>query len=319
MYLTKYIAKRVFWGIITLFIVLFISFWLLHLLNVEVPMDKTLAQIQAARREAMGYNKPIVVQFQRWITAFINGNWGTSYFIEIGIPVLDIFKRRLVPTLAVNIYSELLILPLGILLGIFAALKKNKWQDYMVSSVFMIFMTLPSFVWCFFWMYTICFLWPIFPLQVYSLSEAGSWFSMKMLYSMIPAILSLTLGAIARLARQVRAELSDQISTDYMLLARAKGLTYRQAIFRHSLKNAFVPIFPGIIAGFIFLLSGSIFVETIFGIPGVGKLMVQSITFRDYDVFMACMAFFGIIGMVASIIYDISFGIIDPRIKMGAK
>jgi len=319
MYLAKYIAKRLFWGIITLICVLFISFWLLKMLKFEIPLDKIAAEIQARRNEALGYNKPIFVQFWLWFSHLLQGDWGTSYFIEKLTPVLDIIKRRMVPTVALNLYAEILIIPLGILLGIYAAIKKNKWQDHVINTVVMVFITLPTFVMCFFWMYTICFKLHWFPLQVYSLNDAGGQFTWKMIYSMVPAILAMSLGSIASLTRRVRAELTDQIDTDYMLLARTKGLTYRQAIFRHSLKNAFVPIFPGIIAGFLGMLGGSYYIETIFGIPGIGKLTVQALNYLDYDVFMSCEAFYGIISMLASIIYDISFGIIDPRIKMGAR
>ncbi|MDR0915885.1 MAG: ABC transporter permease [Oscillospiraceae bacterium] len=303
----------------TTLIVLFITFWLIRLLKIEVPLDKVAAQIQEQRREALGYNKPILVQFWRWISHLVRGDWGTSYFIEKLVPVSDIIKRRLVPTVTINIYSEVLIIPLGILLGIFAATKKNKWQDHVINTGVMMFMTVPSFVMCFLWMYILCYRLGWFPMQIYSLSESGGWFTGKMLYSMVPGILALTLGNIASLARQVRAELTDQIEADYMLLARAKGLTYRQAIYKHSLKNAFIPIFPGIIAGFLGLFAGSFFVENIFGIPGIGKLTLQALNTYDYDVFMSCEAFYGIIGMLATIIYDISFGIIDPRIKMGAR
>jgi ABC-type dipeptide/oligopeptide/nickel transport system permease component len=319
MYLAKYIAKRIFWGLITTLVVLFISFWLIRMLKYEIPVDKNAAAILAARREALGWNKPIPIQFWLWITHVLQGDLGTSYFIEKLVPATEIFKRRLVPTLTINIYVEAITIPVGILLGIYAATKKNKWQDYLISTGVMIFITLPTFVMCFFWMFALSFKLGWFPLQVYSLTEAGSWWSAKMLYSMTPAIIAMSLYGVAGLTRRVRAELTDQIETDYMLLARAKGLTYRQAIFRHSLKNAFIPIFPGIISGFLGLFAGSMYVEIIFGIPGMGRLFIQALNTLDYDLFMACEAFYGIIAMFAQIVYDISFGIIDPRIKMGAR
>ena len=155
---------------------------------------------------------------------------------------------------------------------------------------------------------------------MYSLADAGgSYFSWKMFTSMIPAIVSLSFGEIAGLCRFTRAELTETLTQDYMLLARTKGLTRGQATRRHALKNAMVPILPSIIASFIGILGGSMVIEQIFAIPGVGQLYIQSITQLDYDVFMLDTIFYTFIGLLAGIMVDISYGFIDPRIRMGEK
>ena len=208
---------------------------------------------------------------------------------------------------------------MGIAFGIYAAVKKNKWQDHVISTAVMIFVSIPSYVYAFLVQYFLGFLGGL-ELDVYSLQEAGgSWFSLKMLYSMILPILALSFGSVAGLCRFTRAELTESLTSEYMLLARTKGLTRAQATTRHALKNAMVPILPSIIASFIGILGGSMIIEQIFGIPGVGRLFIQSINLRDYDVFMIDSVFYTFINLLAGILVDISYGFIDPRIRMGAK
>ena len=140
-----------------------------------------------------------------------------------------------------------------------------------------------------------------------------------MLRSMFPAILSLAFGTIAALTRFSRAELADAMTEDYMLLARTKGLTRGQMIRRHALRNAMVPIFPMILGEFVGILGGSLIIEGIFSIPGVGSLYTTAITVRDYNFFMALTFFYTLIGLLSSLMVDISYGITDPRIQMGER
>ena len=136
---------------------------------------------------------------------------------------------------------------------------------------------------------------------------------------MVPAILSLSFYTIATLTRFTRAELSEVLTGDYLLLARTKGLTRNQAIVRHAMRNAMVPILPMILGEFIGIIGGSIIIEQIFSIPGIGSLFVQSINLRDYNFFMADTVIYTLIGLVSGLVIDLSYGFIDPRIKMGAR
>ena len=140
-----------------------------------------------------------------------------------------------------------------------------------------------------------------------------------MFKSMMPATLSLCLGSIAGYARFTRAELTEVLTSEFMLLARTKGLTRGQATVRHALRNSMVPIFPSILSEFVAVLSGSLVIERMFSIPGVGRLYLDSITYMDYDFFMLLSGFYCLVGLAAGIIVDISYGFIDPRIRMGAK
>ncbi len=140
-----------------------------------------------------------------------------------------------------------------------------------------------------------------------------------MFLSMLPAVFSMSFGSIAGYARYTRAELTEVLTSEFMLLARTKGLTKAQATVRHALRNAMVPIFPSIIGEFVSVLSGSLIIEKIFQIPGVGGLYLASINSRDYDFFMMLAGFYLLVGLLAGLVVDLSYGVIDPRIRMGAK
>ena len=321
MRMTKYVIKRILLMLFVLFVITTICFMLIRMLPRELPLDVNQAEVIKQRWEALGYNKPLIEQYGIYLyNIFTEGDFGTSWYIQFRQPALDVLTGRLLPTVMVNLYSLIFSIPLGILLGIYAAVKKNKWQDSLISTSVMIFVSVPSYVYAFLVQYFLYFKLGWLPLQVYSLAEAGgSWFTPKMFYSMIAPILALSFGTIAGLVRFTRAELTETLTSDYMLLARTKGLTRAQATTRHALKNAMVPILPMIISSFVGILGGSFVIEKIFAIPGVGQLYLQSITLFDYDVFMIDCVFYVFIGLLAGIIVDLSYGFIDPRIRMGEK
>lgn len=319
----KYVLKRVALMFFTLFIITAICFVLIRLLPNNPADGLSLEQKKAVldRMDALGYNEPLLTQFGIYLkNIFTEWDWGTSWYIKFREPAWDLLTGRLLPTVLVNVYSLVFSIPLGILLGIYAAIKKNKWQDSLISTSVMVFVSVPSYVYAFLVQYFFYFKWDILPLQVYSLADAGgSWFTGKMFISMLPAVIALSFGTIAGMCRFTRAELTETLTSDYMLLARAKGLTRSQATSRHALKNAMVPILPSIISSFISILGGSFVIEKIFSIPGVGGLYLESINRFDYDVFMMDCVFYVFIGLLAGIIVDLSYGFIDPRIRMGEK
>lgn len=316
----KYVIKRVLLALMTAFIIMFISFVFIKMLEPEVPMLGTEAQNEMARREALGYNKPILVQFGIYLKNIITSwDWGTSWEISYLTPVTEIIIKRLPPTVILNVYSALFSLPLGIVLGVIAALRKNTWLDHTISTVVMLFVSVPSFVYAFLLQYIVGFRLGWLPLIVSSVADSGGWFTWAMFKSMIMPILSLSFGIIAGYARLTRAELVESLTSDYMLLARTKGLNKTQATVRHALKNAMVPILPSIVASFLSVLGGSMIIEKIFAVNGIGGLMISAINSRDYDVFVATTMFYTIIGLLANIVVDLSYGFLDPRIRIGER
>ena len=318
MYMFKYILKRIGLMLMTFLIIMIICFTLIKLL--PLPNEKVFGQdsnIIKLQREAMGYGKPILVQFWMYLkNIFLYGNFGVGEQMYTGQSVAKIFVSKLPPTILVNVYSTILSVPLGIGLGIFAALKKNKWQDHVVSTGVMIIVSVPSYIYAFLVQYLLCFKLGWFPFLMEPSTDYLSW---NMFVSLFPAVLCLSFGSIAGYARFTRAELTEVLTSEFMLLARTKGLTRGQATVRHALRNAMVPIFPSIISEFISVLSGSLVIESIFAIPGVGGLYVTAINSQDYNFFMLISAFYTLIGLAAGILVDISYGFIDPRIRMGAR
>lgn len=318
--MTKYVIKRILLMFLTLFVIMTMCFVLIKLLPLpavrEMGRDVNLIM---AKREQMGYNKPIMVQyFLFWKSIVTAWDWGVGEQMYEGLSVWNVLINKLPYTVLVNLYSILIAIPLGLMLGIYAALKKNRWQDHLISTLVVVFISVPSYVYAFLVQYLFCFRLGWFPLTLESLDNA-SLFSARMFRSMFPAIMSLGFGVVAGLTRYTRAELSEVLTGDYMLLARTKGLTKAQAISRHALRNAMVVILPMIIGEFIGILGGSLIIENIFAIPGIGNLYISSINVRDYNFFMALTVFYTFIGLASGIIIDISYGFIDPRIRMGSK
>lgn len=321
MKMSKYVVKRIVLMFFVLFVITAICFTLIRILPRELPTEKNQAEVIAARWEALGYNEPLIVQFGIYLkNIFTKWDWGTSWYIQFRQPAWDLLTGRLLPTVLVNLYSLLLSIPLGLLLGIYAAIKKNKWQDTLISTAVMVFVSVPSYVYAFLVQYYLYFKLDLLPLQVYSLADAGgSWFTGKMFVSMIAPVLALSFSTIAGMCRFTRAELTETLTSDYMLLARTKGLTKTQATIRHAMKNCAVVILPAIFSSFIGIMSGSLVIEKIFSVPGIGNLYLNAINGRDYNIFMIDTVFYTAVGLLAGIVVDVSYGFIDPRIRMGSK
>ena len=318
MYMLKYVAQRISLMLMTLFIITLMCFGLVRMLPpAPLPPGDPHAAVIEAQREAMGYNKPYLVQFGLYLKGiFTEGTFGISDKLYFGREVTDVFVEKLPATMVVNLYSIVLSIPIGIGFGIWAALKKDTWIDNVISTGTMALISVPSFVYAFLIQYFLSYKLGWFP---FLLKSGTDWFSWPMFVSMIPPVLSLSLGVIAGFTRTTRAELTEVLTSEFMLLARTKGLTKFQATLRHALKNCMVVIVPSIFGQFVGILSGSLIIEKLFGIPGVGQLYLNAINAPDYPMFMLDTIFYTAIGLVAGIVVDISYGFIDPRIRMGSK
>jgi len=343
----KYSIKRIILALITAFIILTLTFFLVKSLGIKdttfggkpqvryaffmkqvnlgyclvfntphPEYGKLLCQIKIEDLTYYFYEKPIIEQYGAWIVnIFTKWDWGTSIAIEPNVTAMQIIGERLPTSLVINIISVVIAVPLGIGLGILAGLKKNTWIDHTISTLVMIFVSIPSFVIIALLMYFLCFKNQILPSKWPTPTARAS---TKALAYIIPVV-SLSFGSVCGYTRFVRAELCEVMSSEYLLLARTKGLTKTQAITRHALRNAFVPILPSILAEFIGVFSGSIVLEKLYGIPGIGGLYIEAIQQADYNVLMVDMAIFTTVGLLANIILDLSYGFIDPRIRMGEK
>ena len=343
----KYVLKRLGLALVTSFIILSLTFLLIKCLPFERPLG--LIENQFAYYEnqvqdgfvvcfthpstAYGellfsyklpgtnvtnyyYQKPIIDQYVQWMGNIITEwDWGVSSHYKPNVTAISIILDQIPYTIKINIFATLISVPMGILLGIVAALNKNKPIDHFLSTAVMITTSIPSFVLITFLLLVFCYNNQILPTQ-WPPDRAPM--NERILGYVLP-ICCLSFGSIAGYCRFVRAELCEVMSSEYLLLARTKGLTKRQAILRHALRNAMVPIVPSILAEVIGLLGGSMILENLYGIPGIGRLYVDALNAKDYNVLFVDMAVFTTIGLVAGVVLDISYGFIDPRIRMGAK
>ena len=344
----KYSLKRILLAFITAFIILTLTFFLVkslpprgvvspddnvrwafyineenlgYVIHTNVPSDQYGQLLEGfydiGGKDYFFYQKPIFDQYISWLGNIVTKwDWGTSTVIKPGVSTIQIIKERIPYTISVNVIAVILSVPLGIALGILAGLKKNTWIDHTISTMVMVFISIPSFVVISFMIYFFAFkgnlpiVWP----------DPDQTPATKALGFIIP-VLALSFGSICGYCRFVRAELCEVMSSEYLLLARTKGLTKSQAITRHALRNAFVPILPSILAEVIGVFSGSMILENLYAIHGIGDLYITALNQAnpDYNVLMVDMAIFTTVGLLAGIVLDLSYGFIDPRIRMGEK
>src|SRR5690554_354563 len=310
----NYILKRLGLMLITFVIIIFLIFVFIKLMPnfYEVGIDQD-PQIYEAWLESQGFNKPILTQFFIWLgNIFKHGDFGIS-FHKNNAPVAQYVLSRLPRTIRINIFPFLISVPIGITLGIVAALKKNKMTDHAISLGVMFFISVPSFVVAVLLQYYVFYGWKLIPSEFATLGEhnLAPLFSREAFLTRIVPIFVLSVGTIAGWTRTLRAELTESLTQEYMLLARAKGLTKGQATVRHALRNAFVPFAPAIIGGFIALLGGSLIIERTFGITGIGQSYIEALEqpkgVPDYPMIMMLNVFYVSIGLLTAIVGDLSY------------
>ncbi|MCR5373952.1 MAG: ABC transporter permease [Lachnospiraceae bacterium] len=313
----KYIFKRIVLAIVSMFIVMTVLFVLLRLIPnpVELGVNNEGKALIEMRR-AWGYYDPIPTQYAIFLkNLFTKFDWGFCTTVGTFLtPVTEYVASKFPFTIYINVFAALISVPLGLFFGIIAAVYKNKWPDQIINVFIMVFISVPSFVYAFVMQYYMGFKWGLCPLVLESGTDFFSW---HMFRSAIMPIMSLSFHPIAFYMRYVRAELTETLTTDYMLLARTKGLTRAQASFRHAFRNSLIPIFPTILAEIIAVFSGAIITEQVFAIPGIGRTYLMALNLKDYSVFLCLSMFYVVIGFLGGIVFDMSYMLIDPRIRMG--
>ena len=314
----NYKLKRIGLIFVTSSIIIFLVFVFIKLLpqynQAVLGVDPEIRKILEIQE---GYGKPIVEQFFIWIGNLIqDGGLGRS--LKLKRDIMDILVEKIPVSVRLNIIPYFLSIPIGIGLGIWAALKKNKVTDHVISTGVIFFISVPSFVVGTLLQYYAVYVWRIFDSPfVYSETDfvldpvAG-------LASYFMPITVLLIFSIAGLTRVMRAELTEVLTSEFMLLSRTKGLSRRQSTFRHALRNGLVPIAPSLIGGLVSLLGGSLIIERIFRVPGIGGVYLEAFNNFDYSLIMALLMFYTVIGLFATLVVDLSYGLIDPRIRMGA-
>lgn len=314
----KYVMKRIGLMLVTFVVLVFITFFLMKMLpDSHVPPFGTDPAQWDAMRIREGYDKPILVQFGMWVSnIFKYGEFGYSF--HENRDVMKVLSTRIPETIKINIVPFIISVPIGILLGMVAALKKNQKTDHVISFFVMLFISVPSFVVAVLLQYFVVYKWKwIDSAFVLPTSEAAGNIWGAISSRILPTIVLAT-GTIAGWTRTLRAELTEVLTSEYMLLAKSKGLSTKQVTSRHAFRNAFVPFAPALIGGFVSLMAGSIVIEQAFRVAGIGGVYLRAYANRDIALIMIVMMFYTAVGLLSSIVGDISYGFIDPRIKMGA-
>lgn len=302
----RYITQRILYMILTLLIIATITFFLMKLLPGSPfnNQDKLTETQRYALNEKYGLNDPVPVQYINYITKLAQGDLGYTFQFD-GRTVNSLIVNGMGPSATVGFEALLFGTIVGLLLGIMAALKHNTFLDYgaMVIAVFGI--AIPSFVFAGLLQYYVGVKLQWLPVAFWNGPE----------YHILPAF-SLSVGVIATVARFMRTEMLEILGTDYILMARSKGVSKSSVIFKHSVRNSLIPIVTILGPMAIGLITGSLVIENIFAIPGIGEQFVKAIQVNDYPVIMGTTLFFSFLIVAIILIVDILYGIIDPRIRV---
>lgn len=308
--MASYIGKRLVYLVITLLIILTATFFLMKKLP-GTPFDtERFALLPEAQQtqflEKYGLNDPVITQYGKYILNVFKGDLGTSFFYS-GKPVNDVIFGRIGPSALIGLQAILIGLSIGLLLGIIAACRHNSGIDYFTMVLAVLGVSVPNFVVAALLQYFIGLKWGILPVAFWE-----SWES-----SILPSV-ALSFGVTAMIARFMRTEMLDVLAQDYIITARAKGLNQFKVLMRHAIRNSIIPVVTILGPIIVNLLTGSLAVENIYGIPGIGSLFVDCIKTNDYSTIMGITIFYSAFYILVVMIVDILYSIIDPRIRLAA-
>ncbi len=304
----KYILKRIGIAALTLLVILFLLFIMLELMPGSPFNDEKLTQAQRAIINAKyGLDEPVFVRFFKYIKAMVTGDFGVSYNISKNTPISTLLKSRLPLSLRIGGQSVLIGTVIGIILGLIAAIKHNTIFDTITTVISVIGVSLPSYVFAMALIYSFGFKLKWFPLLYQAQAPFES--------TILPTV-ALSMFTIATVARFTRTEMLEVLGTEYMLLAESKGVNNYHLIFKHALRNALIPIITVLAPLIVGLMTGSLVIEKLFSIPGIGSLMVTAIQSNDYNVIITLAFVYSIMFIGIMLVVDILYGVIDPRIRL---
>jgi len=305
----KFILRRIIEIIPILIVVSIVTFLFIHLIpgdpaRLVAGKDATLEEVENVRHD-LGLNKPIVVQYFDYMKNMIQGNLGTS--LTTGLPVIDMFKTRFMPSIYLTFFAMIWATIFGLLMGVLSAVFKNKWPDYFGMIVAVSGISIPGF-----WLGLLLI--QFFSVQLGWLPTGG----IDSLKSYVLPSITLGAGIMSMIARFTRSSLLETLQADYIRTSRAKGLSEKTVIFGHALRNSLISVVT--IAGlqFGFLLGGSVVVETVFSFPGMGRLLIDSISFRDYPVIQSALLLFAFEFILVNLIVDVLYKILNPKIQLNS-
>ncbi|WP_455543144.1 nickel ABC transporter permease [Intestinibacter sp.] len=307
---SKQVVRRLIQMVVVLIGISFITFLLIYM----APGDPVRAMYSSSgvmpseevinqTREAMGLNKPFLVQYFNWLTSCIQGDFGTSY--SSGKPVIGILIQRLVPTLKLAFLSLIIMLVVAIPSGILAAVKQNKFADFLVRGTTFLGVSIPNFWVGLILLYVFALKFKLLPV----VAVGGGFKTM-----ILPAV-TLAFAMAAKYTRQVRTAFLEELNKDYVIGAKARGLSNSKILMRHVFPNSLLPLITLLGLSLGSLLGGTAVVEVIFSYPGLGNLAVSSIMAYDYPVIQAYVLWIALIYMIINLIVDASYTLVDPKVR----
>lgn len=304
----KYVIKRLIYIAVTLWIIVTCTFFLMKNLP-GTPFDAERFAIMTPAQqqqllELYGLNDPVPVQYLKYLRNILHGNLGTSY-TYVNQKVSTVIAQRLGPSFLIGIQAVILGLAVGLLLGILAAWKHNSAIDYLTMILAVLGVSVPNFVAAALLQYFVGLRWGILPV--------GFWTDWRC--SILPTI-ALSFSAVAQVARFMRTEMLDVLNQDYIVTARAKGLNQWEILIKHAIRNSIIPVVTILGPIVIDLMTGSLAVENVFSVPGLGSLFVDCIKGNDYPVIMGITIFYASFYMFVILIVDLLYSVIDPRIRL---
>lgn len=303
----KYFLKRVFFMLVTLWLITTITFFLMKLLpgSPYANQEKlSPEQIEILNKQS-GLDKPVIQQYGMYMGNLVKGDFGTSFQFK-NQPVSKLLGDRIGPSVQLGAQAIIFGTIIGIILGAIAAMRQNTWVDTLSTLIAILGRSIPNFVFAVLLQYVFAIKLKWFPI--------ARW-DQGFMSTVLPTI-ALAMSPLADSARFIRTEMVEVLSSDYIELAKAKGLSRWQVVFRHGLRNSLIPLITLLGPLAVALMTGSLVVENIFAIPGIGEQFVKSIVTNDYPTIMAVTILFSTLLVVVILIVDILYGLIDPRIRV---
>ena len=308
--MAKYVGKRLVYMLVTLFVIVVLTFTLMKLLPGSPFDTERFAKLTVEQQEAAlaryGLDQPIYVQFLKYLGNMLRGDFGTSFYYT-NMPVTKVIFSRLGPSMLIGAQAILVGLAIGLSLGIVAACRHNGVVDNLTMIIAVLGISVPNFV--------------VAALLQYYVGLKLGWlpvgFWKSWACSVLPSI-ALCFQPLATSARFIRAETLDVLQQDYITTARSKGMSQARLLVMHTLRNSIIPVVTLMASMVVNLLTGSLAIESIFSIPGIGGLFTESVKNNDYNVIMGLTMFYSAFYMIAILVVDVAYSLIDPRIRISA-
>ena len=309
--MAKYIGKRLIYMVVTLFVIVVLTFTLMKILPGS-PFDeerflRLTPEKQAEALARYGLDQPIYMQFFKYFGNMLKGDFGTSFYYT-NIPVTQVIFSRLGPSKLIGAQAILIGLAIGLSLGIVAACRHNGFVDNLTMIIAVLGISVPNFVAAALLQYYIGLKLGWLPI--------GFWKSWSC--SVLPSV-ALCFSPLATCARFIRTETLDVLQQDYIVTARSKGMSQARMLIMHTLRNSIIPVITIMGPMVVNLLTGSLAIESIFSIPGIGGLFTESVKNNDYNVIMGLTMFYSLFYMVTILIIDVTYGLVDPRIHIAGE